>query len=166
MVRKPPTVCFTLQCDCLMYIRTGCLSHHILTPQTPCCPPVLKLISSYGAICGSARHQTSAWLKWDSIFGECLIQLFRSRRVTQNSLLGTLFSQKDTFQSDIFQDWRILSFSEQSIPVSDHYSAKVFLVFKQFKKTYFILCPSLLVLSLNTTEKNLAPYPLHSPFGV
>lgn len=101
MVRKPPTVCFTLQCDCLMYIRTGCLSHHILTPQTPCCPPVLKLISSYGAICGSARHQTSAWLKWDSTFGECLIQLFRSRRVTQNSLLGTLFSQKDTFQSDI-----------------------------------------------------------------
>lgn len=72
---------------------------------------------------------------------------------------------QDTLQSgfEYFQDWRILSFSEQPIPVSDDYGAKVFLVFK-WHSPCFILCPSLLVLSLNTAEKSLVPSSLYSAF--
>jgi len=55
--------------------------------------------------------------------------------------------------------WRIYNPSGQPVPeLSDPHSKKVFP-----DVSYFSLCPLLLVLSLGTTWKCLAPSPMHSP---
>ena len=73
---------------------------------------------------------------------------------------------QDQFQMvfEYLQPWRLHKLSGQPVPVLGHPHSKMcFLMFRQ-SLSCFSLCPLPLVLSLHTTEKNLALSPLHPTF--